>query len=64
MPGEPPGDALQEFLAARVARDAAGVDPGLAALLETVRARYGASLAAVLVYGSWTRGKRDTLIDL
>lgn len=64
MPGEPPGDALQEFLAARVARDAPQVDPGLAALLETVRARYGASLAAVLVYGSWTRGKRDTLIDL
>lgn len=64
MPGEPPGDGLQEFLAAHIGRDALQVDPGLAALLETIRARFGASLAAVLVYGSWTRGKRDTLIDL
>ena len=66
MPVEPSEDvrALRDFIAARVTRAAAGDDAGLAGLLETVRQRFGASLAAVLVYGSWTRGKRDTLIDL
>jgi hypothetical protein len=37
--------------------------PLLAALLEKITAQYGESLAAVLIYGSYTRGKRDTLLD-
>jgi hypothetical protein len=42
------GDALHEFLHDRL----------------TIGLTPDASLAAVLVYGSWLRGKRDTLIDL
>lgn len=66
MPGDAAAGerALRDFIAARIARDAACGDAGLAGLLQAVRLRFGASLAAVLVYGSWTRGKRDTLIDL
>lgn len=57
------GDPLRRFLAARVAAPLTR-DPALQALLDRVQARYGDSLAAVLVYGSYLRGKRDTLIDL
>ena len=66
MPGDPaPGEgALRDFLAARITGDLQRDDPALVALLAAIRARFGASLAAVLVYGSWTRGRRDTLIDL
>jgi hypothetical protein len=32
-------------------------------LLDQVRARYGSGLQAVLIYGSYLRGKRDTLLD-
>lgn len=66
MPGDPAADerALRAFLESRITRDAACDDAGIAGLLETLRLRFGTSLDAVLVYGSWTRGKRDTLIDL
>lgn len=37
--------------------------PELNALLEAVRQRFPEGLAAVLVYGSYIRGKRDTLLD-
>ena len=33
------------------------------ALLEHIRNRYGDGLSAVLIYGSYLRGKRDTLLD-
>lgn len=32
-------------------------------LLEQIRDRYGSGLLAVLIYGSYLRGKRDTLLD-
>ena len=32
-------------------------------LLDQIRQRYGKSLLAVLIYGSYLRGKRDTLLD-
>ncbi|MGB5209231.1 MAG: hypothetical protein WBN31_05525 [Gammaproteobacteria bacterium] len=38
-------------------------DPALVSLLTVIRERYGDSLEAVLVYGSYLRGKRDTLLD-
>ncbi len=38
-------------------------DPALLSLLDVIRQRYGDSLEAVLVYGSYLRGKRDTLLD-
>ena len=38
-------------------------DPGVLALLDVIRQRHGDALDAVLVYGSYLRGKRDTLLD-
>lgn len=37
--------------------------PELSALLAEIRQRFQTGLAAVLVYGSYIRGKRDTLLD-
>ncbi|MEM9386355.1 MAG: hypothetical protein AAGA68_14955 [Pseudomonadota bacterium] len=39
-------------------------DEDLGTLFAALRVRYGDSLRAVLLYGSYTRGERDTLIDL
>jgi hypothetical protein len=39
-------------------------DAGLEALLEEIRQKHGDDLRAILVYGSWLRGKRgDTMLD-
>lgn len=38
-------------------------DAGLDALLNEIRQQYGESILAILVYGSWLRGKRDTMLD-
>lgn len=35
----------------------------MVALLQVLRQRFGDSLAAVLIYGSYLRGKRDTVLD-
>ena len=32
-------------------------------LLEEIRQKHGEALQAILVYGSWLRGKRDTMLD-
>ena len=38
-------------------------DPGIQPLLEEIRQKHGEALLAILVYGSWLRGKRDTMLD-
>ncbi len=38
-------------------------DASLAPLLEEIRQKHGETLLAILVYGSWLRGKRDTMLD-
>ena len=38
-------------------------NPGIQPLLEEIRRKHGESLLAILVYGSWLRGKRDTMLD-
>lgn len=38
-------------------------DSNVAALLTVLKARFGDSLSAVLMYGSYLRGKRDTVLD-
>ena len=38
-------------------------DPGIQPLLEEIKHKHGKSLLAILVYGSWLRGKRDTMLD-
>ena len=40
-----------------------GVDPELADLVTALQQRYGERLDAVLLYGSWRRGRRDTMPD-
>jgi hypothetical protein len=38
-------------------------DTSLEALLNEIRQKHGEALLAILVYGSWLRGKRDTMLD-
>lgn len=38
-------------------------DPGIRSLVEEIRQKHGEALQAILVYGSWLRGKRDTMLD-
>ena len=38
-------------------------DTGLEPLVEEIRQKHGNALLAILVYGSWLRGKRDTMLD-
>ncbi len=38
-------------------------DPGIQCLVEEIRQKHGEALLAILVYGSWLRGKRDTMLD-
>lgn len=41
----------------------ANIDESLEPLLTEIRQKHGGSLLAILVYGSWLRGKRDTMLD-
>jgi len=36
---------------------------GIQPLLDEIRQKHGEALQAILVYGSWLRGKRDTMLD-
>jgi len=38
-------------------------DPGIDSLVREIRQKHGDALQAILVYGSWLRGKRDTMLD-
>ncbi len=38
-------------------------DTSIEPLLDEIRKKHGDSLQAILVYGSWLRGKRDTMLD-
>jgi len=38
-------------------------DKSIQPLLEEIRQKHGEALLAILVYGSWLRGKRDTMLD-
>jgi len=38
-------------------------DAGLVSLVDEIREKHGDALLAILVYGSWLRGKRDTMLD-
>jgi hypothetical protein len=38
-------------------------DSGIQPLLDEIRQKHGEALLAILVYGSWLRGKRDTMLD-
>jgi hypothetical protein len=38
-------------------------DPAVARVVDAIRQRHGERVAAILLYGSYLRGKRDTLLD-
>ena len=38
-------------------------DKGIELLLNEIKQKHGDALLAILVYGSWLRGKRDTMLD-
>ncbi len=40
-----------------------GQDSSIQPLLDEIRQKHGEALLAILVYGSWLRGKRDTMLD-
>ncbi len=59
----PAAEVLHEIVASQVSGTCDFPDEKRDRLLGQVRARYGSSLLAVLIYGSYLRGKRDTLLD-
>lgn len=54
---------LSALVASSVDARAYTGDPTVSLLLEDIRRRHGSSVVAVLMYGSYLRGKRDTLLD-
>jgi len=54
---------LNEIVARQVTGTCDFPDPQRDRLLDQVQQRYGEALQAVLIYGSYLRGKRDTLLD-
>lgn len=64
MPGNEAADGLEMRASPDPARQVgAGDMKSLEGLLEQIRHEHGKSLQAILVYGSWLRGKRDTMLD-
>jgi len=65
-----PGDTIETILSERLGSDSArssialDSDDDLAALLRALHEKYGTAIKAVLLYGSYTRGDRDSLVDL
>ena len=61
-------ESLEALIADRVGLTRDGVqapdDPDLEALLKALTERFGSAIKAVLLYGSYTRGARDSLVDL
>lgn len=45
-------------------RQAFAADPQVAALVKAARLRFGDAIDAIVLYGSFTRGQKDTLLDL
>ncbi|MFV2090890.1 MAG: hypothetical protein ACC642_09540, partial [Pseudomonadales bacterium] len=52
--------AVRDLLAARDFSD----EPQVRSLVDAALARFGDSVQAIVLYGSFTRGARDTLLDL
>lgn len=59
----PAPDDLNEFIRRELRALSHRDDPDVARLTEAIRSRHGSAVAAVLLYGSYLRGKRDTLLD-
>lgn len=59
----PPGKILPNTSDDKVMHVEPQPDPGIQPLLDEIRQKHGEALQAILVYGSWLRGKRDTMLD-
>ena len=59
----PAGEALREIVGGQVSGTCNFPDEKRDRLLSQIHARFGNGLLAVLIYGSYLRGKRDTLLD-
>lgn len=61
------GAALRDLIRARTHTDARARswadDPEVTRLVDAIHQRHGSNVCAVLLYGSYLRGKRDTLLD-
>jgi hypothetical protein len=62
LAAERPQTSLRGFIAAHI-DPAAPPDAAVEALLAVIHRRHGDALQAVLAYGSYLRGKRDTVLD-
>lgn len=56
-------DALHGLVARQIASACDWPDEHRDGLLQAIFQRYGAGVQAILIYGSYLRGKRDTLLD-
>ena len=56
-------DALTPLVAGQLASACTWSDPARDELVEALHRRHGKGVAAILLYGSYLRGKRDTMLD-
>jgi hypothetical protein len=56
-------EALRELVAGQIAAACNWRDDQRDGLLQAIHQRFGAGVQAILIYGSYLRGKRDTLLD-
>jgi hypothetical protein len=61
--GTPHSDDLHELIGRQLDRLGHRDDPDVRRLVDELHRRHGNRVAAVLLYGSYLRGKRDTLLD-
>jgi hypothetical protein len=62
-PNKPADEELHGIVGGQISGTCDFPDEQRDQLLEHIRNRYGQDLLAVLIYGSYLRGKRDTLLD-
>ena len=62
-PNKPADVELRDIVAGQISGVCDFPDEQRDQLLEQLRKHYGRGLLAVLIYGSYLRGKRDTLLD-
>ena len=56
-------EALRQLVAGQLTTACNWPDEKRGGLLQAIRARYGAGVCAILIYGSYLRGARDTMLD-
>jgi len=59
----PPGEISPNTGDLEVMHEEPQQDASIQPLLDEIRQKHGDALLAILVYGSWLRGKRDTMLD-